>query len=73
VVEAVIAGLRPTANAKGVRLESHLDGAAGPIRADPTRLQQIVSLRQSLEALKIELARTPHYFDPVPGGGMAGQ
>jgi hypothetical protein len=35
--------------------------------------RQIVLLRQSLEALKIELARTPHYFDPVPGGGMAGQ
>ena len=35
--------------------------------------KQIFSLRQSLEALKSQLAQTPHYFDPVPGGGPAGQ
>ena len=43
VVEAAVAAARPTADAKGVRLESQLDRAAGPVRGDPARLQQIVS------------------------------
>ena len=43
VVDAAVAAARPNADAKGVRLESQLDLAAGPVRGDPARLQQIVS------------------------------
>jgi two-component system CheB/CheR fusion protein len=43
VVEEAIGALRPQADAKGVRLASQLDSAAGPIRSDPARLQQIIS------------------------------
>jgi signal transduction histidine kinase/ActR/RegA family two-component response regulator len=42
VVEAVLAGMQPAAEAKGVLLQSALDEKAGPIRGDPARLQQIV-------------------------------
>jgi signal transduction histidine kinase/CheY-like chemotaxis protein/PAS domain-containing protein len=42
VVEAAIATLGPTADAKGVRLEKLLDPSAGPVAGDPGRLQQIV-------------------------------
>jgi CheY-like chemotaxis protein len=34
--------MRGTAEAKGTRLESTLDETAGPVRADPARLQQVV-------------------------------
>ena len=40
-VEAVMALMGPVAEAKGVRLESHIDETAGPVLGDPTRLQQI--------------------------------
>jgi two-component system CheB/CheR fusion protein len=42
-VEAAMAALKPSADAKGVRLESRGDDAAGPVAGDPTRLQQIVT------------------------------
>jgi len=42
VVEAAFESLRPTADAKGVRLESAFDPEAGPISGDAGRLQQIV-------------------------------
>jgi signal transduction histidine kinase/ActR/RegA family two-component response regulator len=42
-VEAALAAVQPVADAKGVRLESRLDVAAGPVRGDSIRLQQIVS------------------------------
>jgi len=41
-VEAAVAAMRGTAEAKGIRLESTLDETAGPVRADPARLQQVV-------------------------------
>ena len=41
-VEAALAAVQGTAEAKGVGLESTLDETAGPIRADPARLQQVV-------------------------------
>jgi len=41
VIDAAIASVKPTADAKGVRLESML-GSAGPINGDPGRIQQIV-------------------------------
>jgi CheY-like chemotaxis protein len=41
-VEAAVTAMRPAADARGVRLESQLDVSAGPVRADPTRLHQIV-------------------------------
>ncbi|MEP6943405.1 MAG: ATP-binding protein [Betaproteobacteria bacterium] len=41
-VEAAIETVRPAADAKGIRLTKTLDPSAGPISADPGRLQQIV-------------------------------
>jgi PAS domain S-box-containing protein len=41
-VEEAIATVKPAADARGVTLQSVLDGGAGPIAADPDRLQQIV-------------------------------
>lgn len=41
VIEAAIDSIRPAAEAKGIRLQSVLDPAAGPISGDPDRLQQI--------------------------------
>ena len=42
VVEAAIDTVRPTAEAKQVRLEASLDPEAGLVWADPDRLQQVV-------------------------------
>jgi two-component system, chemotaxis family, CheB/CheR fusion protein len=42
-VEAALAMMRPAAEAKGVRLETQMDASVGAVRADPTRLQQIVA------------------------------
>ena len=42
VIEAAIETVRPAADAKGIRLETILDPAAGPISGDPGRLQQVV-------------------------------
>ena len=42
VVEAALAAMKPTAEAKGVLLKAVLDEKAGPVRGDPSRLQQIV-------------------------------
>jgi PAS domain S-box-containing protein len=41
-VEAALASVLPAAEAKGVRVERALDPVAGPVLADPDRLQQIV-------------------------------
>lgn len=42
VVEAAIDVVRPTADAKGIRLQAILDPKAGPISGDPERLQQVM-------------------------------
>jgi PAS domain S-box-containing protein len=42
VIEAALESVRHAAEAKGVKLTTDLDPAAGPIRCDPGRLQQIV-------------------------------
>jgi signal transduction histidine kinase len=42
VLEAAIEAVRPIADAKQIEIRSVLDPAAGPVRADATRLQQIV-------------------------------
>lgn len=42
-IEAVIASLKPVADAKGVRLVGELDPEAGPVLADADRLAQITS------------------------------
>jgi signal transduction histidine kinase len=42
VVEAVIDSLRPTAEARSIRLQTMLDPQAGPISGDTDRLQQVV-------------------------------
>lgn len=42
VVEAVIDSLRPTAEARAIRLQTMLDPQAGPVSGDTDRLQQVV-------------------------------
>lgn len=42
VIEAALDGLRPAAEAKGLRLHSVIDPQAGPVKGDPSRLQQVV-------------------------------
>ena len=42
IVNAAIDSIRPAAEAKGIRLQTMLDSAAGPISGDADRLQQIV-------------------------------
>ena len=42
IVNAAIDSIRPAADAKGIRLQTMLDPAAGPISGDADRLQQIV-------------------------------
>ena len=42
IVNAAIDSIRPAAEAKGIRLQTLLDPAAGPISGDADRLQQIV-------------------------------
>ncbi|MBA3270442.1 MAG: response regulator, partial [Acidobacteria bacterium] len=41
VIEAAIETVRPAADAKGIRMQTLLDPGAGPISADPGRLQQV--------------------------------
>ncbi|MES2831533.1 MAG: ATP-binding protein [Pseudomonadota bacterium] len=41
-IEAAIETIQPIANAKGVSIEKMLSPQAGPISADPSRLQQII-------------------------------
>ena len=41
-VQAAVDSLRPTADARNVRLEAVLDPRAGPVNGDPSRLQQVV-------------------------------
>jgi signal transduction histidine kinase len=42
VLEAALDSVRPTAEAKGLRLQPLIDPNAGPLNGDPDRLQQIV-------------------------------
>ena len=42
IINAAIDSIRPAAEAKGIRLQTMLDPAAGPISGDADRLQQIV-------------------------------
>jgi signal transduction histidine kinase/ActR/RegA family two-component response regulator len=41
-IEAALDTVRPSAAARGIRVESLLDGAAGPVAGDPSRLQQVM-------------------------------
>ena len=42
VIQAALETVRPAAEVRGVRLETVLDPGAGPVTADPDRLQQVV-------------------------------
>jgi PAS domain S-box-containing protein len=42
VIEAAIESVQPSVEAKGIRMVKLLDPLAGPVRGDPTRLQQVV-------------------------------
>ena len=42
VIEAALDAVRPTAESSGIRLNATLDPAAGLVRGDPDRLQQVV-------------------------------
>jgi signal transduction histidine kinase/ActR/RegA family two-component response regulator len=41
-IEAALDTVRPTAIAKGIRMELMLDSTAGPVMGDPNRLQQVL-------------------------------
>jgi signal transduction histidine kinase/CheY-like chemotaxis protein len=41
-IEAALESVRPSAESKGVRLEATLDPSAGPLAADPSRMQQVM-------------------------------
>ncbi|HEY0512361.1 MAG TPA: ATP-binding protein [Thermoanaerobaculia bacterium] len=43
IVEAALAAVLPAAETKGVRIERSLDPGAGPVLADPDRLQQVMA------------------------------
>lgn len=43
VIEAAIEVIRPAAEAKGIRLQTFLDPAAGPVAGDPDCLQQVIT------------------------------
>jgi signal transduction histidine kinase len=42
VIDAALDSVRSAANAKGVRIATRMDPAAGPVSGDPDRLQQVV-------------------------------
>jgi PAS domain S-box-containing protein len=42
VVDAAVEAVRPSADAKGIRLRKIIDPHAGPVMGDPTRLQQVI-------------------------------
>ena len=42
VIESAVTSVSPSAEAKGVRLQTVLDPNAGPVSGDPSRLQQVV-------------------------------
>jgi PAS domain S-box-containing protein len=42
IIEAVVEGVRPAANARNIHLQTAIDPLIGPISADPDRLQQII-------------------------------
>lgn len=42
IIEAAINVVRPAAEAKGIRLQPIIDPSAGPVSADPARLQQVL-------------------------------
>ena len=42
IVDAAVDAVRPSAEAKGVRLRKIIDPMAGPVSGDPNRLQQVV-------------------------------
>ncbi|OLB99305.1 MAG: hypothetical protein AUH30_05365 [Candidatus Rokubacteria bacterium 13_1_40CM_68_15] len=42
VIEAALDAVRPSADAKGIRIQSVLDPRASPVLGDPDRLQQVV-------------------------------
>ena len=41
-IDAAIESLRPAADAKNIRIEKTLDAMAGPVAADPNRMQQVI-------------------------------
>src|SRR5579862_4550140 len=42
VIDAVLESVKPTAEAKNIKIEKMIDPLAGPVTGDPARLQQIV-------------------------------
>lgn len=42
IVNAAVESVRPSADAKGIRLQKIIDPLAGPVSGDPNRLQQVV-------------------------------
>jgi signal transduction histidine kinase len=73
VIDAAIEAVRPTAEAKNIRLLPVLDPAAGPVSGDPSRLQQIVwnLLSNAIKftpkggKVQVELARVNSHVEVV--------
>jgi CheY-like chemotaxis protein len=42
VIEAAVESIRPAADARGIRMQLALDPIAGPVKGDPSRLQQVI-------------------------------
>ena len=42
VIDAAIETVKPSAEAKGIRIQKILDPLAGPVRGDPSRIQQVI-------------------------------
>jgi len=42
IIEAVVEGVRPAANARNIHLQTTIDPQVSPISADPDRLQQVI-------------------------------
>ena len=42
VIEAAIETVKPSAEAKDIRIQAFLDPVAGPVRGDPARIQQVI-------------------------------
>jgi PAS domain S-box-containing protein len=71
VIIAAVEGLRPAAEAKGIRLQLQLDSPAGQISGDPDRLQQIawnlisnaIKFTPKGESVTVRLARVESHIE----------
>jgi CheY-like chemotaxis protein/two-component sensor histidine kinase len=79
VIRAAVSSVQPLADAKEMRLQTVLDGSAGPVSGDPSRLQQVVwnlltnavKFSPSGGSVKVVLARVNSHLEvSVTDGGQ---